>query len=133
MATRPASLQHVVGDAFDPKALGAMFRDLRERIGLTQGQLGVKMGAALYQNISRLEIGRGKREPTIMFLRRFARACGWELVILLRPRRDDAEDDQDEPEGASAASAPKLKPAPVPSRPASLPKPPPKKEVARRR
>ena len=32
MATRPPSLQHVVGDAFDPKALGAMFRDLRERI-----------------------------------------------------------------------------------------------------
>lgn len=89
-ARLPKALHHVIGETFDPKPLGETFRELRERVGLTQVTLGEKMGGALYQNISRLEVGRGKHEPTLTFLSRFARACGWELELTLRPRRDDA-------------------------------------------
>lgn len=118
----PKSLHYVIGESFDPKAVGQVFRELRERVGLTQGALGANMGGALYQNISRLEVGRGKREPTLTFLSRYARACGWELVLTLRPRQDAATQDR----GDETEDAPR--PAPAKREPA---KPPAKKAGAR--
>jgi hypothetical protein len=115
----PKSLHYVIGETFDPKAVGLVFRELRERVGLTQGALGANMGGALYQNISRLEVGRGKREPTLTFLSRYARACGWELVLTLRPRRDDAaaQDRGDEAEeDASGKALAKPEPARRPAK-----------------
>jgi len=61
---------------------GYLLRDERERAGLTQAALGERLGVT-QQAVARAE--RWEANPTVALLRRWAEACGCELVIALEP------------------------------------------------
>ena len=80
----------MLGAKLSPKALGRMLREIRSKAGVTQVELGKRLGMP-YQNISRLETGR--HEPSLSTVSAYVRALGWELVMVARPRergRDNA-------------------------------------------
>ncbi len=54
---------------------------MRTAAGLTQEQLAVKMGTKK-SNISRLE--KGNSNPTLITLRKYAKACGFKLAMNFR-------------------------------------------------
>jgi DNA-binding XRE family transcriptional regulator len=72
----------------EPKHVGEAVRGLRERVGKTQFELAALLDVP-YQNLSRLENGRGDREPMFSTINRYVRALGWELVLVARPRRPE--------------------------------------------
>ena len=78
--------QLTLGHDLDAVELGQWLRNIREEAGPTQFALAEKLGAR-YQNLSRLENGRGQREPMLTTLSRYLRALGWELVLVARPRK----------------------------------------------
>ena len=89
MATRKragAPFEIVLGSKLDVVALGKWLRDVRETVGTTQFALAEKLESP-YQNLSRLETGRGKREPMLSTMSRYLRALDWELVLTARPRK----------------------------------------------
>lgn len=63
--------------------VGGWARALRERHGLTQGQLAYRAGTS-QQAVSRIEAGHVS--PSIALLERLAACCGEELVLDSRPR-----------------------------------------------
>ena len=58
----------------------------RRRAGLTQGEVAARMGTKT-PAVARLEAGGGKRghSPSLVTLRKYARAVGCRLEIRLRP------------------------------------------------
>lgn len=58
----------------------------RRRSGLTQGEVAARMGTKT-PAVARLEAGGGKRghSPSLVTLRKYARAVGCRLEIRLRP------------------------------------------------
>jgi transcriptional regulator with XRE-family HTH domain len=75
-----------IGSAVDSKALGARLRRLRENAGVTVSDLAERMDWKS-QNISRLERGGDKREPTLSSVNLYLRMLGYELVLVSRPKR----------------------------------------------
>ncbi len=57
---------------------GYLLRIARERAGLTQAELGGRLGCS-QQAVARAE--RWESNPTVAFMRRWAGACGGELEI----------------------------------------------------
>jgi len=89
MATRKragASFELTLGSTLDIPAIGKWLRDVREAVGTTQFALAEKLESP-YQNLSRLETGRGEREPMLSTMSRYLRALDWELVLTARPRK----------------------------------------------
>lgn len=90
----PAPIELVLTAKFHPRDLGRLLKAVRTAAGVTQVELGRRLGVP-YQNISRLE--NGEREGMVSTLNRYVRALGWELVITARPakrggsKRADAE------------------------------------------
>ena len=66
-------------------AAGSLAREARRRAGLTQAELGRRVGTT-QSAVARLE--RGGTEPSLERLGRIARACGLDLVPTLRPADD---------------------------------------------
>ena len=68
-----------------PKRLGSKLRQIRERLDLTQPEMIKKLalkGASLYPaSISEYE--RGKREPPLLVLLRYARIAGVSTDVLI--------------------------------------------------
>jgi predicted transcriptional regulator len=58
----------------------------RQRAGLTQGQVAIRMGTKT-PAVARLEAGGGKKghSPSLVTLRKYARAVGCRVEIRLRP------------------------------------------------
>jgi transcriptional regulator with XRE-family HTH domain len=75
-----------IGESLDAVELGQWLKSIREEVGPTQFALAETLGAP-YQNLSRLERGRGKREPMLTTLSKYLRALGWELALVARPRK----------------------------------------------
>lgn len=63
-------------------------RELRAKSGLTQAELAERAGMA-QPDISRLEAGQTSIGPSVDRLERMAQACGRELVLGTRKRRQD--------------------------------------------
>jgi transcriptional regulator with XRE-family HTH domain len=66
----------------------ALLKQIRARAGLTQRQLAERAGKA-QSEIARIE--RGRQDPTLTTLQRFARAGGFDLRIQLAPHDDHDE------------------------------------------
>lgn len=64
---------------------GYLLRAARGRAGLTQAELGERLGVT-QQAVARAE--RWEANPTVAFLRRWAAACEGELEIAIRSRAD---------------------------------------------
>jgi hypothetical protein len=78
-----------IGITVDPKELGAQLRLLREGLGVSGADLAERMDWKP-TNVSRLERGGDKREPTISSVNLYVRMLGFELVLVSRPKRGRA-------------------------------------------
>jgi DNA-binding XRE family transcriptional regulator len=76
----------------DPPALGAELRRLRENCQVTLSDLAERMDWKV-QNVSRLERGGDKREPTLSSVNLYVRMLGFELVLVSRPKKARAKRD----------------------------------------
>ena len=65
---------------------GLMIREARLLAGLSQGELGARVGKDRAQ-IARWE--RGAVQPSFETLRELVRACGFELTVAIAPRDVD--------------------------------------------
>lgn len=65
---------------------GLLIREARLLAGLSQGQLGARVGKDRAQ-IARWE--RGAVQPSFETLRELVRACGFELTVAIAPRKLD--------------------------------------------
>jgi len=74
-----------IGITVDPKELGAQLRLLREGLGVSGADLAERMDWKP-TNVSRLERGGDKREPTISSVNLYVRMLGFELVLVSRPK-----------------------------------------------
>jgi transcriptional regulator with XRE-family HTH domain len=74
----------------DPPALGAELRRLRENCQVTLSDLAERMDWKV-QNVSRLERGGDKREPTLSSVNLYVRMLGFELVLVSRPKKARAK------------------------------------------
>jgi transcriptional regulator with XRE-family HTH domain len=83
-------------EVLDPKRIGAFLRELRERVGPSQYDHAAKLGVP-YQNLSRLEHGRGNHPPLLATINRYVEALGWEIEIVFRPKRRRASGDEPQP------------------------------------
>jgi transcriptional regulator with XRE-family HTH domain len=90
-----------VGAKVDPKSIGAELRRLREIAGVSASDLAERMGWKA-QNVSRLERGGDKREPTLSSLNLYVRRLGYELVLTARPKRSPVK----RPAAATSPAAP---------------------------
>jgi predicted transcriptional regulator len=92
----------VIGSGVDPKVLGAQLRRLRENAGVSVTDLAERMEWKP-QNVSRLESGGDKREPTISSVNLYLRMLSQELVLVARPKRgrETRASAQEGPKGAS--------------------------------
>jgi transcriptional regulator with XRE-family HTH domain len=65
---------------------GLLIREARLLAGLSQGELGARVGKDRAQ-IARWE--RGAVQPSFETLRDLVRACGYELTVAIRPKEVD--------------------------------------------
>ncbi|HZT91699.1 MAG TPA: helix-turn-helix transcriptional regulator [Gaiellaceae bacterium] len=70
---------------------GLLIREARLLAGLSQGELGARVGKHRAQ-IARWE--RGAVEPSFETLRELVRACGFELNVAIGPVEDDAVEEK---------------------------------------
>ena len=70
---------------------GTLIREARLRAGLTQDELGARVGKDRAQ-IARWE--RGAVEPSFETLRDLIRACGFELAVAIVPGGNEAATDE---------------------------------------
>jgi DNA-binding XRE family transcriptional regulator len=82
----PQKFELELGEKVEPGKLGEWLRRIRRTAGVTQLAVAERLGAQ-YQNLSRLENGRGEREPMLSTMMRYLDALGWELVLVARPRK----------------------------------------------
>jgi transcriptional regulator with XRE-family HTH domain len=75
-----------IGIRVEPQELGAQLRRLRESLGVSAADLAERMDWKP-TNVSRLERGGDKREPTISSVNLYVRMLGFELVLVSRPKR----------------------------------------------
>ena len=69
---------------------GLLIREARLLAGLSQGELGARVGKDRAQ-IARWE--RGAVEPSFETLRELVEACGFELSVAIAPRTNDEAED----------------------------------------
>ena len=91
-----------IGIKVDPQELGAQLRRLRENLGVSVGDLAERMDWKS-QNVSRLERGGDKREPTISSVNLYVRMLGFELVLVSRPKRPPRKSSGESAGGGSEA------------------------------
>lgn len=72
--------------------IGRIASQMRQRAGLTQAQVAEKMGVS-QPVIARLESDQPERMPTLATFARYANACGYQVEIGFRPRRDNRNGD----------------------------------------
>jgi len=77
--------EFVLPQKLDPKALGSELRRLRENCLVSIADLAERMDWHP-TNVSRLERGGDKREPTLSSLNLYVRMLGFELVLVTRPK-----------------------------------------------
>ena len=65
---------------------GILVREARRRAGLTQAELAHRVGTT-QSAIARLE--RGRTEPDLARVVELTRACGLELIPMIRPSEDE--------------------------------------------
>lgn len=70
---------------------GLLIREARLLAGLSQGELGVRVGKDRAQ-IARWE--RGAVQPSFETLRELVRACGFELSVAIGPREIDEDEEE---------------------------------------
>jgi ribosome-binding protein aMBF1 (putative translation factor) len=91
MARRPEKVQElrlVLDAGIDNREVGRMLRQIRDAVGMSQGDLAAKIDTK-YQNLSRLEHGRAEYETQLSTINRYVRGLGWELVLVARPQGGD--------------------------------------------
>lgn len=70
---------------------GLLIREARLLAGLSQGELGARVGKDRAQ-IARWE--RGAVQPSFETLRELVRACGFELTVAIAPREVDEGEEE---------------------------------------
>jgi DNA-binding XRE family transcriptional regulator len=70
---------------WEPESPGYLLRDARERAGLTQAALAGRLGTS-QQAVAAAE--RWDANPTVAFLRRWARACGQDVDLVFSPGKE---------------------------------------------
>ena len=72
---------------WEPESPGYLLRDTRERSGLTQAALAERLGVT-QQAVAAAE--RWDANPTVAFLRRWARACDQDVALVFSPGKEKA-------------------------------------------
>lgn len=76
--------------------IGRIATQIRKRADLTQEQVAERMGVS-QPVIARLESDQPERMPTLATLVRFATACGYQVEMAFRPRRDNQDNGDNGP------------------------------------
>ncbi len=76
--------------------IGRIVSAMRKRSGLTQTQLAERLGVR-QSMVAKLESKNPDRMPTFATVARVADVCGYEMEVILRPKRNNINEEGREP------------------------------------